>query len=277
MLGILLSIWNTLIFAPILNLLVFFAVQTHSLAAAVVILVILMKVVMLPITIQRIRDTRIAALVNPILAKYKKKYKGKIKFEKAKERLFAKYKYHPRRSFISIIVMFPVLIALYQAVRVLTHGVNADLPLLYPFIRDLILKQTSKVSTTLWGTDLLAKPNVPLLVFIFVATFLNSYVNFAVFGKHKMNTTDLINTIQKSSGSEQIKPEDIRKFMQVMNYFMFVFNAGLLTYFMKLLPAVIGLYIALQNLITSLIFGILYLIDLYIYPKLLGDPKVKGG
>ncbi len=278
------SLWNTLVVAPILNLLVWFSVYFGSVAYGVIGLVIVIKLLTLPITIRRVKDTKILAKLQPELSKLKKRFKNKVKFEKAKKKLYAKYNYHPSKSFLSTILMFPVLIALYQSVRMLTSDLS-DLPLLYKPVKDFVLSKGGEITTTFLGLDLLSNPNSTFLVLLFFVAFLNNYVNFLVFGKSRMNASRFEDLNQNTStkGAKkraddvQIDPETMLKIMKFTNYFSLAFNSLFMAYIMRAFPTMLGFYIAVQYLVNSLIFGILYIIDKYINPKVLGSPKVRGG
>ncbi len=274
--GIIVTIWNTLIAYPIINALVFFSVKTHSLALAVGILVLLIKILLLPITIQRIRDTKVAAHVNPKLEKLKKKYKNKVKFENAKKKLFSEYGYHPKRGFISLIIMFPILIALYQAVRVLVSGITPELAGLYPMVKTMVASNATPISFSIIGTDLLQKPNALFLGVLFFITIFHSWVNFKIFGTARDPKT-LMTSMKKNPGSDMLDEKALAKMMQGMNSFMFILNGAFLVLIMKGLPAILAFYMIIQNALNIFMFGILYLLDRYVDPRVLGSDKVRGG
>lgn len=277
MLKVLGAFWNSFFFAPILNLLVYFSLYFNGIAWGVVVLVVIVKLFTLPITIKRVKYTRIAAKLNPEIAKLRKRFKNKEKFERAKKKLYAKYNYHPSKGFIPMLVMLPILIALYQSVKKLTLGLD-HIDVLYPFVHSLLKsKGVANINNYFLGFNLLEKPTSVFLIILFFITYINYLVNYLVFGKSRLASGNIAKALAEQSPEMKLDEKAMQRTFKIMNYTSFFINSLFFVYIMKALPGVLSFYIAVQYLLNILTLLIIYFADKYINPKILGDPHKKGG
>ncbi len=132
--GFIADIYYTIIFEPLLNVLVFLigAIPFHSVGLAVVLLTLAVRFITFPLNHKAIvTQTKIKQL-EPEIKDIKEKFK-KDSQEQARKTM-ALYKSHginPLSGFLTLLIQIPVIIALYSVFRA---GVNFDLSHLYSFI-----------------------------------------------------------------------------------------------------------------------------------------------
>ncbi len=133
------TIWHTFFFDPIYNGLVYFidVVPGGDVGVAIVLITIVVKLVLLPLSLKAARTQRVMRTLEPVLSDIKKKYKDKRE-EQAKA-MMAAYKDAGVKPFASVLLLFvqiPLIIALYLAVArgggVPLPDINVDL--LYSFV-----------------------------------------------------------------------------------------------------------------------------------------------
>ncbi|MDP3954915.1 MAG: YidC/Oxa1 family membrane protein insertase [bacterium] len=155
------EIWNTLLFQPLVSILVVFLKTFGSLGAAIIILTLLLRAVLIPLTIPSMKAQKKMAELAPEIAKLKKKHAGdKEKLAKAQMELYKQAGANPAAGCLPMIVQFVILIALYQAfVQVLRPDGAAMVAkineIVYPFLR---LPQEAKIDLSFLYLNL-AKPD----------------------------------------------------------------------------------------------------------------------
>lgn len=126
----------TLVYDPLYNGLVYLVdiVPAHDMGVAVILLTILVKIILLPLSRQAIRTQVAMRAIAPEVDAIKEKYKDKQ--EEQARAIFALYRernIRPFASFFLILVQFPVLFGLYW---VFWKGglPNVDMSILYSFV-----------------------------------------------------------------------------------------------------------------------------------------------
>lgn len=131
----LITIYNTILYQPLFNILVFFynIIPGHDIGLAIILLTVLVKLILWPSFTQSIKAQRAMARVQPKIDELKEKYKGeKEKMGPALMELYKKEKVSPFSSCLPLLLQLPFLIAVYQVFRIgLTNG---SLKMLYPFM-----------------------------------------------------------------------------------------------------------------------------------------------
>lgn len=131
------NLFNTTLFQPLLNALVFLynIVPGHDLGIAIIILTILLRIALWPLTYQSIRSQRALQELQPKLDALKKQF-GKDREQLAREtmKLYKEEKINPFSSCLPLLIQLPFLIAVYHVFAV---GLNPDsLKWLYPFVQN---------------------------------------------------------------------------------------------------------------------------------------------
>ncbi len=159
----LITIYNTIFYQPILNLLIFLynILPGQDIGFAIIVLTVIVKVILLLPSAQSIRSQKALQAVQPEIDALKQKY-GKDKEGLAKELMgvYKRNKVNPLSSCLPVLIQLPFLIAVYQAFRAGLASTENLKALLYPFVAHPTMIQT----TFLWVLDL-AKPSIALAVF----------------------------------------------------------------------------------------------------------------
>src|SRR3989344_8967080 len=127
------SIWNTLLYEPLLNALAFLVsiVPGGDVGIAVVLLTILVKIALFPLSQKSIQSQAAMSLLAPELKKIKdsgvsKEEQARLTFE-----LYKKYKANPFSGCLLVLIQIPIIFALYY---VFFKGIDFQSGLLYSFI-----------------------------------------------------------------------------------------------------------------------------------------------
>jgi len=127
------NIWNTVLYGPLLNALAFLVsiVPGGDVGIAVIILTLIVKTVLFPLSQRSIESQIKMNLLAPELKKIKNS--GASKEEQAKQ-TFELYKHHKTNPFsgcLLVLIQIPVIFALYY---VFLKGIDFQGGLLYPFV-----------------------------------------------------------------------------------------------------------------------------------------------
>ena len=129
-------IYNTIIYHPLLNLLVFFynIIPGHDIGVVIIILTILIRLLLAPSFHKSLKSQKAMNDLQPKLNELREKHKGNKEAEaKAMMELYKEHKISPFSSCLPLLLQLPILIALYQVFRVALGG--HDITGLYHFIQ----------------------------------------------------------------------------------------------------------------------------------------------
>ncbi|NUM25933.1 MAG: membrane protein insertase YidC [Candidatus Buchananbacteria bacterium] len=164
------ELFNTILFQPLFNLLVFFynLVPGNDLGVAIILLTVLIKVVLYPLSLQSIRSQKALQELQPKMDAIKKQYKDNKEAQaKALMDLYKQEKINPLSSCLPLLVQLPFLIAVFH---VFSRGLSSEsLDLLYPFIQN-----PGHLNPISLGFFDLSKPNIILAVLTGLAQFFQS-------------------------------------------------------------------------------------------------------
>ena len=127
------SIWNSVLYQPLLNALAFLVsvIPGGDVGVAVIILTILVKVVLFPLSQKAIKNQVAMTMLTPELNKIKAS--GASKEEQARL-TFELYKKHKTNPFSGCLLQIPILIIIIALYRVFYKGINFDNGMLYSFV-----------------------------------------------------------------------------------------------------------------------------------------------
>ena len=127
------QIWNTVLYNPLVNVLAFLVsiIPGGDVGIAIIILTILVKIALFPLSQRSIENQAKMNLLAPELKKIKTS--GANKEEQAKETmaLYKKHKTNPFSGCLLVLIQLPIIFALYY---VFYKGIKFDGGLLYSFI-----------------------------------------------------------------------------------------------------------------------------------------------
>jgi YidC/Oxa1 family membrane protein insertase len=169
------ALFHTYLSLPIYNLLVYLIgiVPGGDVGLAVILVTLIVKAVVMPLSISAVRTQRAMKVIEPELKAIKEKYKDDAE-KQAKETfaLYKKYRINPFASFATLLIQLPILLALYWVFRgeALPH---IDIASLYTFV-----PIPSHIATSLFGLLPVTGKSIILAAAAGVTQFLQAY--FAV-------------------------------------------------------------------------------------------------
>jgi YidC/Oxa1 family membrane protein insertase len=222
--------FQVLFYQPILNLLVFLynVVPGNDLGIAIILLTIIIKIVLLPLSRKSIKSQKALQELQPKIEEIKKKYKKeKEKMSRAMMELYKKNKVNPLSSCLPLLIQLPFLFAVF---RVFRDGLSdTSLNLLYSFV-----SRPDSINYVSLGFIDLSEKQIVIALLAGIAQFWQSKMMMAK---------------RPSVKSPGAKDEDM---MAIMNKQML--------YFMPVLTVVIGMSfpggLALYWLVTTLLTGL---------------------
>ncbi len=116
------AFFNTVFLIPIINALIFFYKILESahipgaLGFSIIILTLLIRLLVWPLTRSQIKSAQMMASLKPQLDELKKKHKDKNELNKAQMALYKEQGVNPAGGCLPTLIQFPILIALYQAI-----------------------------------------------------------------------------------------------------------------------------------------------------------------
>ncbi|MFH1142476.1 MAG: YidC/Oxa1 family membrane protein insertase [Candidatus Uhrbacteria bacterium] len=228
------QLFNTILAEPLYNLLagIFAVVPGHDLGVTIIILTIIIKAVLWPLSAKAMKSQRALQEVQPQLKELKEKFKDdKEGLAKAMMELYSKEKVNPLSSCLPLLIQLPIIIALY---RVLLHGINGDGNYynLYSFVPD-----PGVIVPTFMGIVDLSTSNIILAVLAGIFQFIQA----------KMMS--LKKPPKQVQGSPGAKDEDMAA---AMNRSMLYFMPVITVVIGASLPAGLTLYWLVVNIIAVL-------------------------
>ncbi len=128
-------LWNIFFYKPLYNTLALLVdiIPGNSLFIAIIVLTILVRFLIAPLSYKAIKTQIINKKIQPRLNEIKKTISDKQEQAKKILELYREYKINPFSSFLIILIQFPIVIALYWVFK--DGSVGFDQNLLYSFIR----------------------------------------------------------------------------------------------------------------------------------------------
>lgn len=110
--------WNTVLLEPMLNFLILLSnAFFDNFGVAIIILVIITRLIMLPLTMKQLRSTRAMSTLQPKMAELQKKYgKDKQQLQQEMMKLYKEHKINPLGCLGPMLLQLPIWIALYQSI-----------------------------------------------------------------------------------------------------------------------------------------------------------------
>ena len=178
------EIYNTILYEPLFNLLVFFynIVPGNDIGLAIILLTIFIKLILSPFFIQSIKAQRAMQTLQPKLDELKEKFKDeKDKLGPAIMELYKKEKVSPFSSCLPLLIQLPFLIAVYQVFR--TGLANGSLDKVYSFITN-----PGAIDPISFGIVDLGQASIFMAVLAGGAQFLQSKIMLGKTKKMQTNT-----------------------------------------------------------------------------------------
>ena len=131
------TIWNNIIYYPILNLLiVFYDLLFNNLGLAIIAIAILIRLVLIPLMKKQTEMTKKMSSLKPQMDALQKKYKNNPeKLSQEQIKLYKQVGYNPLGCLVTFVPQLIILSVLIQVIRNVTTG---DLNGIYPFVSNLL-------------------------------------------------------------------------------------------------------------------------------------------
>lgn len=165
----LISLWKTLLYNPLVNILALIVsiIPGGDLGVAVIVLTLLVKIVLYPLSKKSLEGQARMNLIAPELNKIKES--GASKEEQAKQtfELYKKYKANPFSGCLLVLIQIPIIFALYY---VFLKGLHFDTSVFYSFV-----KIPAHITTNFLGLVDVAQKSWVLAVLAGVSQFLQAF------------------------------------------------------------------------------------------------------
>ena len=171
------NLWNTFLYEPIYNALIFIInnVTFGDVGFAIVIVTILVKVILFPLTKKSARSQILMKKMEPEIKKIKQDYPNKEEQAKKTLELYKKYGTNPFSGCLVVLLQMPVIFALYY---VFYKGLKIDESLIYSFIQI-----PTTLSTNFLGIFELGEKSLFLGVLTGLSQFIQGYLASSVKNK----------------------------------------------------------------------------------------------
>jgi len=223
-------LFNEVLYKPLYNLLIVFynIIPGHDLGIAIIILTILLRLALHPLSKKAIRSQRQLQEIQPEIKALQEKYKSDPQKQAAAVmEFYREKKISPMSGCLPLLIQLPLLIALYQ---VFLAGLNSDgLVNLYSFVA----KPETLSPITMGLVDLSKNNNFVLAIIAGAAQFLQTKMLMKVNNKNKKAVKKVDNKEEKSFASD---------FSETMNKQMLYVMPFFTIFISVTLPAGLALY-----------------------------------
>ncbi len=256
------TIWNNIIYYPILNLLIiFYDLLFDNLGLAIIAIAILIRLVLIPLMKKQTEMTKKMSSLKPQLDALQKKYKNNPeKLSQEQIKLYKKVGYNPLGCLVTFVPQLIILSVLIQVIRNVTTG---DLNGIYPFVSNLLNNGASlTINTNFLVWDLTKSFNDLSSEFGRFSVEALPYIGLSVLvGISQYFASKFTQVMQEGSPQpeepkkgKELSPEDMTKKMTKSFSFILPFT----TIFIAIsAPAALSLYWAVQSFLLVLQYMLL--------------------
>ncbi|HNP79595.1 MAG TPA: YidC/Oxa1 family membrane protein insertase [Candidatus Pacearchaeota archaeon] len=220
------TIFNILIYKPILNALVFLYNVLGNFGLSIIILTIIIKLILDPLNKKSIESQKAMTEIQPKIKEIQKKYKDN-KEEQGREllKLYKDANFNPFAGILVLFLQLPIIWALFMVFKT-NLDLNAIAPSIYSFI-----SIPQSINYYFLGVNL-AEPNIFIAIITAAAQFIQTKTMIPSPPNNKEEKTDM---------------EQAAEMMQKQ----MVFLAPIITFFVLFkLPAALGLYWCLSTILN---------------------------
>jgi YidC/Oxa1 family membrane protein insertase len=167
----LMQLYTTVLYQPLFNLLVFFYNIIPDIGIAILLLTILVKAIIWPLSHKGLKSQKVLQDLQPKLESLKAKYKdNKEKLGQETMALYKREKINPMASCLPLLIQFPIIIAVFRVFRAIFVE-TVDFSLLYSFV-----KVPEIINPMMLGFLDLSKPQIVLAILAGLAQFWQSRI-----------------------------------------------------------------------------------------------------
>lgn len=224
------SFWNTVVYEPLYNILILLVdvLPGHSVGGAIILLTILVKLALYPLSAKAIQAQQSMRKLEPALKKIKEDYKrDKQKQAEMTMRLYQEHGVTPFGGCLPLLVQVPIIIALYW---IFLKGIAIKPELLYGFI-----PVPETLDLNFLSLDLAAK-STTLAALAGITQYIQADLSL---GKTQPDT--------KKTNEKPSFAEDFQKSMQIQIRYVFPVLVSFIAYTTS---AAVALYWATSNILS---------------------------
>lgn len=121
------NLLDIIIVRPVVNILFIIFNLVHDFGLAIIILTIIVKLLLLPLSKKQLNQSRLIRKIQPELTEIKKNCKGNKQLESLQTMdLYKRYNVKPFASIITLIIQLPIFVAVFSAIRVVATPLPQD-------------------------------------------------------------------------------------------------------------------------------------------------------
>lgn len=220
------SLFTAILYQPIINLFVGLYALIPDLGIIILLVTILIKLLLHPLTVKSIRAQKLVSQIQPKIDALKKEFKDdQQKLAAETMRVYKEHKINPLSSCLPVLLQLPILITLYFVLQAVLK--SDQFHLLYPFIKNPVTLSTM----TLNFLDL-SKPSIILSILAGASQFWQTK-----------------NMMGKKPAIDQTDPNSMTS---MMNKQMLYFMPVLTVFITWSLPSGLTLYWVFSNVLAVL-------------------------
>lgn len=165
------QLYTTILYQPLFNLLVFFYNLIPDIGIAIILLTVIVKVILWPLSHKGLRSQKILQNLQPKMNALKEKYKdNKEKLGQETMALYKREKINPLSSCLPLLIQLPIIIAVFRVFRAI-FAETVDFSLLYSFVT---IPET--INPMMLGTINLAEKQIVIAILAGLAQFWHSRI-----------------------------------------------------------------------------------------------------
>jgi YidC/Oxa1 family membrane protein insertase len=143
---------------PILNLLMFLHFIVGDFALSIIVLTVLIRLVLFPLTLKQLKSTKAMQQIQPLIADVKKQYPKDQRAQlEATQAIYKEYGINPLAGCLPLVVQLPILYGLYFALRSVVSATSVAVinSQIYPFLPKLsVASNIASLTDFRWFTFL---------------------------------------------------------------------------------------------------------------------------
>lgn len=165
------ELYNTIIYEPILNLLVWLynTVPGHDVGVVIILVTIAIRIILAPFMHKSLKSQRAMSALQPKISELREKHKDDQQEQiKATMAIYKEHNVSPFSSCLPLLIQLPILFALYQ---VFSKALKGNLDGLYSFVSN-----PGMLNPKLFGLVDLAQPNIVFAILAGAVQFIQSWM-----------------------------------------------------------------------------------------------------
>ena len=176
----LMQLYTTILYQPLFNLLVFFYNILPDIGIAIILLTIIVKAIIWPLSHKGLKSQKVLQNLQPKMDALKEKYKDdKETLGRETMALYKREKINPLASCLPLLIQLPIIIAVFRVFRAI-FAETVDFSLLYSFV-----SVPEVINPMMLGFLDLSKPQIVLAVLAGAAQFWQSRIMLKKNGSNK--------------------------------------------------------------------------------------------